>query len=450
MNRSGSFELVNGRDSIGLSLGDIKVQAKAKLSAEGRSQADKQLGGDSSQAGSSASLAYDITQARPIEERYSGSFWSFAPGDATFDALRTALDGAAAASEQTRSQREVQFQSMVDKAAIAMGPYGVVLIAAVEAFKWVVSKFGGESGDSEADRARAIAAAKTLWDKWRIKPTAFLGDIVTARSYADHLETFIRALDSTEGVGEVPSWRESWVATVDRALQSKSDAILDVQVLQWFPFSMDEWSHLAWARPAEGTKWGSWNTHWDLGNLVFGQSRWVTKKPGFLSAKKAVTTTWKAATFEDMERSTARFAAGLGVMVAVAKGKLVEPVVEAAVVANRKYLQEIGPSPHLQNWRLKAVFLATMAAADKAPKMPEKIMKRDAVSAAMAKIADMEIRKKTVLTFKPGALSMLIAQAQRDLLSQHKLPLLEQRGAVELERFHKLAGFLSISKKLKI
>jgi hypothetical protein len=322
---------------------------------------------------------YEALTADPIAEEYSGAFWSSGMiSDPSIAELKKALDSAAKAGEETRKAREndtrARGAAVAGIAGLAGGPLvAAAIYAFVEGGVWL-SKLWGNKSDSQAERDRAVANVKELWDKWRIVPPAYSGDVMSAKLYADVVRNAITWMDATENDG--PKWRDEWVKVNDNAIKLVSEkkfAILrDAAALGLFPVQYEKWAMLGFygdrnhgpdpmlAFPTPTDKFDAESRR--KGYLNWGASvTYTTTHKKFLSAGKSETSaTYTAPTWGRMKHVTDPIAAGIGVMIAAYTGKSWEACIEESIIQNGRYSEAVGPSPHVQNWRLKGVFLEVL------------------------------------------------------------------------------------------
>ena len=426
--------------------GSISATAKTEASSQTKQtqmatekKVDEQFGqGTSSTAKKGVAIMQAVLDISPVNERYSGAYWTPGSSDVELANLRETLNRAATVGEETRAMREKEYRDWVQGVAVYTGPFGLALWAMAEGFLYIANKLS-DNQDSEEHRAEALAAVKELWDRWRMLAPTYQGDFTGARQYAGLVRDQIKLLDASE---EGEPWRTDWVATVDRALAAKSPAMADAANMGWFPFSYSDWTltGLGPVRSHDNTF-----TVRNVGSdrIWFGQSRVTTIKPGWFSAARETTRETHRVPYDYYVRETSRYAAGIGVMVAVALGRVIEPVVEAAYYHNRAVLAEIGPDPDLQIWRLKDVFRAAKLAAEAAPPMPMRVQRpTSTMSTALSRLSTLGVR-----TLSAKSVTMIDEAQKRlrgELEADRKLSL-EMRGLKTLARLHQLRRLSGIA-----
>jgi hypothetical protein len=390
--RSGLDQLCNERVGFDVSTA-LKAEASSQAAAQqkkGEGAVDQKYGkGTSSSAKSFGGAASDfykgVVAPPPVSERYSGNYWnptSDIASDESFQKLKKALDDSAAMSDSVRQEREDDLRKRSAAAgsiAAVYVPYGTAFAAALyavtEAFIAVGNWLNKNDNDSQENRDRAKNAVEKLWGEWLIKPPAYAADLESAKGYADRVENILNILQASEDQGE--PWRARWKQAMAAGIQSPVPAARDVSRLGWIPIDGTSWLGIGYF----GGKWKS--PYKDKG---FGTVTTVHHKPGFLSAGRETTDVYTVPTYDEMAERMDPYAAGVGVMVAVWKDVAIEPVVEAAVSASRRWLEASGPDGLLAGFRLKGVFEAAEEAARTAPKNPM-LVKRAVVDSRLDRIA---------------------------------------------------------------
>ena len=364
---------------------NVKASLTASASKQGSSATDDQYGkGTAARAAKGAGAAkdvYDAWTAPPVEERYAGSSWNpqgLLAGDAAFQNLRKLLDEQAAQSDGTRNERLSKARDALDSVAAAAALYVPFGTAAAAAY-WVASRaflafsnwYTNSGHDSKEQRDRADAAVKRLWREWMIVPPAYIPDLDSAKSYADRIENILRIFDRSELDGE--PWRQEWLRAMVAGMESPIPAARDVSTLGWIPINAQNWIGIGYYKKSDGKDTYK-APYKDKG---FGSVTTVTVEHGMLSAKRDTVDRYEVPTYAEMMARTDPYAAGVGVMVATMYGVAIEPVVEAAVIGSRAWLEATGPNADLAGMRLKGTFEQAVRAAKMSPKNPMLVRGRE-------------------------------------------------------------------------
>lgn len=465
--RSGG-ELSNSGARVGAF--EISTKIKASLAAEGSKQGtsatDGQYGkgtaASAAKGAGAAKDAYDAWTAPPVAERYAGSSWnpqSALAGDAGFESLRKLLDEQAAQSDATRTERLDKTKDALDSVAAAAAlfvPFGTAAAAAYwaasRAFLAFSNWYSNSGLDSKEHRNRADAAVKKLWSEWMIVPPAYIPELDSAKSYADRVENILRILNLSELDGS--PWREEWLRAMKAGMTSSIPAARDVSHLGWIPVNAQNWIGIGFYKKADGKNVVYKAPYKDKG---FGTVTTVTVKQAYLSAKRDTVDRYEVPTYAEMLERTDPYAAGVGVMVATMYGVAIEPVVEAAVIGSRAWLEATGPNADMAGRRLKGTFEQAVRAAKMSPKNPMLVRGRDTLESRLGiKVQTVKQAKEAAaqeaiakLILRPEAISMV----DRSLLADRKQLEAEAVAAVQKSQisrqergYREIRGFRWLSK----
>lgn len=293
-------------------------------------------------------------------EEYGGYWSGSALSDPGLVELKKQLDDANAAGESTRAKREADYRTRVAAFSALVsfaGPwFGVFVYFMAEAFLWIGKTFwSGSDGNSQKDREDAVAAVGALWERWRMSPPAFTGDVMTARGYANTVKIIIDRLDASDAV----PWREAWVKVVDNAMSmiegKKSDLLRDAALSGWIPTSVDKFvlglaivPNNFSTSPVNNVPWGG---TYSMGKDKYGNDHAPATVASYEYARKV----------SDPQ------AAGIGMMVAAYTGKRWEPLIEEAVKANHASMNSYGAYFEAQFLRIRDIFRKTMKASEAVP-----------------------------------------------------------------------------------
>lgn len=362
----------------------------------------------------------DFTEGYRVKA-YNSRSWdeSTIKNDESMTNLASALDEVSVLSRAERERRAAVVRNTVTAAgaavsttASAFGPVGMAIGAAVSLAAFALNQLGvfAPGPDENADKYKqpAIDWASKLWKEWRMSPPSWDSRYFNLHTYRDINEACVKYLDASDA--EMPwkvefyklmLWAQEPELPEDKDDSKLPRAVVDLVLLEWFPFSFIDW--MGGANMNAGS-------HWIVGSvkdpdyrfsgysgeslpdaLITGGDGEPDDKAGnrinFVFNQKTMTREARAnldgivargqdpygslpptTTFR-MPRGLAiqsliceRIAATLGTLAAARAGVPVEPVALEAVKACREMVKLYGWQPRWAAWRLRDTFRTIQSA----------------------------------------------------------------------------------------
>lgn len=328
------------------------------------------------------------------------------------------------------------------------GPAIAVAVGLVQGGLEALGVYEAKQDDNApAFKPRAEELSRRLWKEWMLVPPTFNSEYYTLATYGDVCGAVLFHLEESEA--ETP-WRESFYRVVFEAMYQRlgqaSPLIDDLVTLHWIPFGISDW--MGGTNMIAGSHWNngggctssgmraaelppalcvggegvempaiasrpslSSDAFFDCFSYldgIFNQKAATPeandgmrlvggyRKPPFVyqaTDPKTMDLLWRTRTIPRgaalQQHICDRMSAALGTIMAIAYGKPVEPLVQAAVVASRKAVVDYGWEPKNAARRLRDTFLTTLATANAIEDLPVArivslpIMRPEVVSTAL-------------------------------------------------------------------